>query len=652
MNEPVCTDGFAHLCAPCKMRAQYGRLALLLRQANWEENRYDQELWLWDSESLAALNTGGPVADFWWLDKDHLLFTRPSHATAPVRKGHTQLYLLPLAGGEQAREALLLPGQAEELFSLPGGRLLYLARDLDGTLPHGAQERDRADYEVIDQLPFWEEGGGFLRRRRLWLWENGALQSLGPRGLDVEEVCLSQDGSQLFFTAPVPGAALPCHQLYRLDTQSLACESLPLPSHRFACHALCPAPPGRLLVFGSGMERFGLHQNGGFYLLDLDTLCYQTLYDGGMHTCWSSVSCDTVPGTGAQLVFHQARAWFISTQRGDARLFSLGLQNGDIRPEGPEQGNVTQLVRMESDLYHIAQRGLGGAELYRLEGESERRLSRWNQSFAARHALHMPEALPTRLPLGIELDGWVLRPSGWQAGQRYPAVLMLHGGPKNVWGTVLHHEMQALAARGYAVLFCNPRGSCGRGNAFADIRGRWGSVDSEDVLAFLDAALARHPWIDPARLGVVGDSYGGFLVNWLLGHTTRFAAAVSRRGIALWASMAALSDIGPFFAPDQAADPWQDPTAAFALSPVRYAAQAQTPTLFLHGNGDLRCPAAESLQMYAALKRRGVPCRLCLFQGEGHGISRSGLPRHRAAWLEETAAWLDRWLDVRGRTGL
>ncbi len=644
MNGRMEADSFAHLQAPSKMRAQFGQLALLLRQADLAENRYNQSLWLWNGEALAPLETGGRVADFWWMDKDHILFTRPGEGEGGG-KGRTRLHLLPLAPGEEPREALTLPGVAEMLYSLPGGRLLYLAADVEGALPHGAQEQDRGDYEVMERLPFWADGGGFLRRRRLWLWENGALRSLGPGGQDVEEMRLSQDGSQLFFLTSLPGGTLPYHQLYRLDTETLLYESLPLPSPLFSFIALCEAPPGRLLVFGNNMEDYGIYQNGNFYLLDLDSLCYQTLYSGGMHTCWSSVISDVMADAGGQLVYHHARAWFVSTQHGDARLFSLGLGEGDIRPEGTGQGNITLLERVENSLFYVAQYGQNGPELYRLaeDGRGEC-LSGWNRDFAAHHSPLEPEALPARLPTGLELDGWLLRPAGWQAGRQYPAVLVIHGGPKNVWGPALNHELQFLAARGYAVLFCNPRGSCGRGNTFADIRGRYASVDCDDLLAFLDTALARHGWIDPARVGVYGGSYGGFMVNWLLGHSTRFAAAVSSRGISHWLSMAALSDIGLWFVPDQVTDPWQNPEAAFALSPLKYAAEVQTPTLFLHGADDLRCPAAESLQMYAALKRRGVPCRFCLFKNEGHSVNRSGLPRHRVTWLEETAAWLDAWL--------
>ena len=238
-----------------------------------------------------------------------------------------------------------------------------------------------------------------------------------------------------------------------------------------------------------------------------------------------------------------------------------------------------------------------------------------------------------------------MKPLGYEPGRKYPAILSIHGGPRLSYGVVFFHELQLWAAEGYFVLFCNPRGSEGRGNEFADIRGRFGSIDYEDIMGFTDTALELYPDIDPARLGVCGGSYGGFMTNWIIGHTDRFAAACSQRSIADWTGMEGTTDIGYYFAKGQTGASHRDNREKqWSQSPLRYADNVGTPTLVLHGELDFRCYKIEALAMFTALKLRGVDTRLCLFEGENHELSRSGRPRQRLKRLEEMLAWYNRYL--------
>lgn len=145
---------------------------------------------------------------------------------------------------------------------------------------------------------------------------------------------------------------------------------------------------------------------------------------------------------------------------------------------------------------------------------------------------------------GVDIDGFVMKPVGYEPGTRYPGILHIHGGPKMVFGPGFHHEMQLWAASGFFVCYCNPRGSCGKGNAFADLQGKYGEVDFRDLMEFTDEVLRRYPEIDADRMGVAGGSYGGFMTNWVIGHTDRFRCAVSQRSIANYVGDYLLSDIG------------------------------------------------------------------------------------------------------------
>lgn len=199
-----------------------------------------------------------------------------------------------------------------------------------------------------------------------------------------------------------------------------------------------------------------------------------------------------------------------------------------------------------------------------------------------------------------------------------------------------------LAGQGYFVLFCNPRGSEGKGNDFAEIRGKYGTYDYDNLMQFTDLCIEKYPAIDSSRLGVTGGSYGGFLTNWIIGHTDRFKAAVSQRSIANWISFAGISDISISFGEDQmAADIWSNPEKMWWHSPLRYADKVTTPTLFIHSDQDYRCNISEGYQMFTALKRFGVDTRMCVFHGECHDLSRSGKPIHRKRRLWEITTWFD-----------
>ena len=246
---------------------------------------------------------------------------------------------------------------------------------------------------------------------------------------------------------------------------------------------------------------------------------------------------------------------------------------------------------------------------------------------------------------GVDIDGFVMKPVGYEPGKRYPGILHIHGGPKMVFGPGFHHEMQLWAASGFFVCYCNPRGSCGKGNAFADLQGKYGEVDFRDLMEFTDEVLRRYPEIDADRMGVAGGSYGGFMTNWVIGHTDRFRCAVSQRSIANYVGDYLLSDIGYYYVPDQQLGTiWEHPERLWKASPLTYADRVKTPTLFIHADKDYRCTLVNGLEMFAALKLHGVESKLCMFYGENHGLSREGKPSNRISRLSEILHWMEEHL--------
>ena len=201
------------------------------------------------------------------------------------------------------------------------------------------------------------------------------------------------------------------------------------------------------------------------------------------------------------------------------------------------------------------------------------------------------------------------------------------------------------ASAGYFVFYCNPRGSDGRGTDFGNINGIYGTVDYQNLMDFTDEVFKRYPQIDTSHVGVTGGSYGGFMTNWIVGHTNRFAAGASQRSISNWVSFEHNSDIGhTFILHNQGGTTRDNVELLWEQSPLKYAENCKTPTLFIHSDEDYRCYMAEGLAMYSAIMRNGCPSRLCLFHGENHELSRGGKPENRIDRMTEIINWMNTYL--------
>lgn len=267
--------------------------------------------------------------------------------------------------------------------------------------------------------------------------------------------------------------------------------------------------------------------------------------------------------------------------------------------------------------------------------------------------VRVPTELLATAADGYEVHGWVVTPDPGRYGVGpHPTILMIHGGPFAQYTHGLFDEVQVLAEAGYAVVYGNPRGSSGYGRDHGlAIRGGFGTVDTEDVLALLGAAL-EDPALDGERVGVMGGSYGGYLTAWLTTRTDRFVAAIVERGFLDPVSFVGSSDIGWFFGTAYLGDTADEDgaVAVAAQSPMAHVGVVRTPTLVIHSEQDWRCPVEQGQRWFVELKRRGVEAELLLFPGEGHELSRSGNPKHRQVRFEHVLRWWGRHLPVGGRS--
>lgn len=244
-----------------------------------------------------------------------------------------------------------------------------------------------------------------------------------------------------------------------------------------------------------------------------------------------------------------------------------------------------------------------------------------------------------------ELNGWIMKPAAGQEGHRFPLIVYIHGGPHSMYSDTYFHEFQSLVSKGFAVLYINPRGSLGYGQTFANaVRGDNGGKDYEDIMDAVNYALDQFDDIDPNRLGVTGGSYGGFLTNWIIGHTNRFKAAVTQRPISNWISMYGVSDEGYYLLETQLQVGLQNFEELWRNSPLAYVDQMETPLLILHGEQDLRCPIEQSEQLFIALKRQRKTVKFIRFPESNHDVSKSGKPSLRIRHYEYISDWFAQYL--------
>lgn len=364
---------------------------------------------------------------------------------------------------------------------------------------------------------------------------------------------------------------------------------------------------------------------------------------------------DLAGGTGAgQLQVTAEEVWLRRARRGRVELVALRREDEAVDLRVVHPGSVTGAVALADG------RALVSATLPDSPGEvllvepatldatSPDGVTALTDLASELRAGYGPGGIPVSreitgvsAPDGYPVHGWLTLPDPARYGQGpYPVLLMIHGGPYSAYEDVFFDEVQVATGAGYAVVHGNPRGSAGYGRAHGRaIVGGFGTVDAEDVLALLGAALAQHPQLDETRVGVMGGSYGGYLTAWLTtrpGASATFRGAIVERGFLDPVSFEGSSDIGWFFGLRYLGT---DPAAVAAQSPMTHLDQVTTPTLVIHSEHDWRCPVEQGQRWYVGLKRRGVPTELLLFPGEGHELSRSGRPAHRRQRFEAVLKW-------------
>lgn len=330
---------------------------------------------------------------------------------------------------------------------------------------------------------------------------------------------------------------------------------------------------------------------------------------------------------------------FTVSSEGANPLLHCDLNSGEITPllDGPECAvSFSMASNGKSVAIHLAQMERPD-EIWLLELNHDekhfRRITFLNDDYMNSVTCNVPEEYHIPSDNAV-IQSWLLKPPGFNSKKKYPLLLQIHGGPRAQYGYTWFHEMHVFAAAGFVVLYTNPQGSQGYGHTFADaITGQWAEPAMNDLMAAVDYFLELG-FIDPDQCFVTGGSYGGYMTNWVVGHTNRFKAAVTQRSICDLASFFGTSDMGWDLEADFHAVPWKNPELYAKWSPITYADNINTPLCIIHSEKDLRCPVEQAEQLFVRLKHDKKPVRLILFPEESHGLSRGGRPDRRVERLK------------------
>jgi len=607
-------------------------VAFVVTTLSEEKDEYLSNIWVVSTAGGEPRRfTTGPRRDTaprWSPDGSRLAFISEREAK---KKG--QLYVMPAAGGEPVRLTDLRNGVSAPEWSPDGTRLTFVARVGGWQEPESEEEKRKSKPpRVITTMKYRFNGEGFTYDRRPHVFVvaegSGEPRQLTEGDYDHADPAWSPDGRAIVFTSVRHDDRDhdDASDIWLVTAEGGPPRRLTATAGPAGLAAFSPAGDtiayvGRSEInsFGSNVRLFAIPAAGGAprcLTAGFDRSCSPL----GVRPLWS-------PGGDA--------ITFAAEDQGSLGVYRVPSDGGAVTRTVSGERVVTgfSVSRDGQAIAFAASDPVSPAEVFvcAADGGGERQLTDLNRDWKREVALSRPERFRFERA-GLTVDGWIMKPFGWQPGKRYPLLLNVHGGPHAQYGYPFLDEFQAQAGAGYAVLYTNPRGSQGYGEAFTRaVVGDWGGGDVADVQAGLDEALRRFDWIAPERLGLLGGSYGGFVTSWIVGHSTRFRAACSERAVNSHVTMFGSSDIGHLFNVGELGGvlPWEDMARYLERSPLTYARSITTPLLIIHSEDDLRCPIGEAEQLFMALRTLRREVVFVRFPDENHELSRSGKPRHR-----------------------
>lgn len=633
-------------------------------QAQPKDNSYRRQLMAVRPGQDPFVFTAGP-------SDTHPAFSPDGHWVAFLseRSGQSQIWLLPTHGGE-SRQLSKIEGGIAEFIWAPDGQSLFAIAKLSamGIMPEKTQQESDSeeprvkfnrDVKVISELAHKMDGVGYYDEKRPHIVQIFLEHDQQPRQLTSGPyrhagLAIHPDGTKLLVRSRYGQAydrQWPEGVLYLLD---LSQESTPTPraltDDTLSVGQAAFTPHGNQIVFVADHEDAWGYDTPSLYICQWQSGVITPLAHHWDFPIGNLSLSDMIGSGSSPLIFSTdgTHLFTLTSQRGATHLVRVNLEDQTVLTL-TAQDAVYYSYALNASQSHAAlvrSTPTNPSEVVWLDlsASTEQSLANPNAALLKQIALATPERFHYNTDQGPEIDGWVMKPAEFQPDRQYPAVLEIHGGPMMMYAQSFFFEFQWLAANGYGVIYTNPRGSQGYGAEFCKaIQKEWGNLDYADIMWGLDQALDLNPWIDATRLGVAGGSYGGYMTNWIVGHTDRFRAGVTMRSVVDWRAMVGTGDGGwHWMRRAGGVPPWQNDDWYRQQSPITYVDQITTPLLIEHQEGDLRCPIEQGEILYSAIKYLNkAPVKFVRYPNEFHGMSRDGKPWHRIHRLESMVDWFN-----------
>ena len=620
------------------------RIAYVVWRVDEDENRYPSAIWVRETDGSATKLTEGVKSDReprWSPDGRQIAFISNRGEDDDAK---SQLFVIDSTGGEPIQLTDLKDDVAQIAWSPDGTRIAFSSREPDDAYDEDDDKR-RAPRRFT-RLQYHLDDVGWTADRPSHIFTvssdgSGSPTSITKGDFEDAQPSWSPDGRWIAFASAR-------HEDWDIDAlgdiyivDAEGGEPTCITHTDGVSQAPSWSADGDRIAYRFIPGILDLPYHGQIAVIDVETRASKILTTSLDRNCAPFPDLREPFWDGEDVVF-------AIEDSGNTHVYRVGA-DGISSPSLLVEGdlNVTGFDVGSGRCVHTATGLTNLPELY----EGSDRLTSETQSFRTNVASIEAERFAVTSADGSPVDAWVMKPADYEDGKSYPVLLNIHGGPFTQYGNRFFDEFQVYARAGYVVLFSNPRGSSGYSEAEGRaIRGPgaagpgWGSVDFEDLMAVVDAALERFDFCDPERLGVLGGSYGGYMTSWILGHSDRFKAGCSERAVNNWHSMHGSSDLGWVFKGYFGAFAYEDPETYLKVSPITYAQDITTPLLILHSESDLRCPIEQAEQLFTTLRLLKRDVEFVRFPAEGHELSRSGSPRHRVQRFEVILDWFERKL--------
>ncbi len=611
------------------------KMIFTISKMNYKKNIYDDKIFLYDKTELNRFKLSNSHKTYKFFNEHNIIYTTKSETIK--KRNFTKIFIQGI-NARKPSKVFNIPLDIAKFYVLDKNRLLIISNE---KIDKDAQE---CKY-VIDRINFVSNGDGYtyneISRAYIYDMNKNECRLITKNDETIEFVNVDKKSSKIFYTTTkVQDVYEIYNTLYQYDLKTD--ENKEIYDKKDYEIGACYQIKGDLVVIASDLKKYGINENMQFYKLENNKLY---LYVENEYCFGNSINSDIRYKTSSDIKQVDDTIYFLSTRVDKSSIYML--KDGNVELFFDDIKVVDDFLLLDNELIICGFDGVKMQEIYSYPITKEndniiidkkyKKITDFSSKFEKQISNYKVDEFTFESNKDT-LNGYVVYPKDYDKSKKYPAVLMIHGGPKTAYSSNFSYDTYALSQSGYFAIYTNPHGSDGFDNKFADIRGKYADIDYDDIMNFTDIVLEKYSSIEKDRLAVMGGSYGGYMTNYIVGVNHRFKTAITLRSISNWISFYGTSDIGYYFATDQQGCEFE-PDKLWEKSPLKNVDNIKTPILILHSDEDYRCPLEQGVQLFTRLKINKVKTKMIIYKGENHDLCRSGKVQTRVSRIMDILDW-------------